>query len=90
MDSVIHSTSDLLPYMDMILPHLKLLGLVLDIEDYTKAVVEGPGNLKSKCIDILQEWLKRTPKPTWRVFCKNMERSQEFNKLRSIICTGKQ
>ena len=90
MDSIIQSTADLLPYMDMMLPHLKLLGSVLDIEDFTKAVVEGPGSLKSKCIDIFQEWLKRTPKPTWRVFCKNLKKSQEFNKLRSIVRIDKQ
>jgi hypothetical protein len=89
MDSVIESTSDLLPYIEKMLPHLRLLGSALGIEDYAAAVVEGPGNLETKCIDILRKWLHRNPEPTWRVFCDKLSKNQNFNSLRYIICADK-
>ena len=86
---VIESTSDLLPYMDKMLAHLRLLGTVLGIEDRTSAVVNGPGNFEEKCIDILSYWLEVTPHPTWTMFCDRLKRAKTFNSLRSKICSDK-
>ena len=85
-EDVIKSTSDLLPYMDKMLAHLTLLGAVLDIEDHTSAVVNGPGKPKAICIDILSHWIEVTPHPTWTMFCDRLEKAKEFSNLRSTIC----
>ena len=42
----IKSTFDLLLYVAKMLAHLTLLGTVLGVEDYTSAVVNGPGTFE--------------------------------------------
>ena len=86
---IIKSTSDLLPYMDKMIAHLTLLGAVLGVGDYTSAVMKEPGDPQSRCIDILNHWIKVTPHPTWTIFCDRLERAKTFNNLKSKICRDK-
>ena len=69
---IITGTADFLPYIDMITPHLNLLGTALGIDDLATAIRNGPGSLQDKCLDILRKWLNVTPNPTWDLFCEKM------------------
>ena len=82
---IITDTGDFLPYMDMMTPHLTLLGTVLGIGDFATAIRNGPGGPQDKCLDILKKWLDVTPNPTWDLFCENLGRSSTFNNLRGRI-----
>jgi hypothetical protein len=72
--------------MDKMLPHLRLLGTVLNIEDYAVAILDASGNPKTKCLHILKEWVDRTSEPTLRLFCDQLARREEFITLISAIC----
>ena len=86
---VITGPSDFLPYLEVLLPHLTLLGAVLDIGEYTSAVMQDAGSPQEKCIKILSHWLKRTPNPTWRGFCQKLVKVNSFNRLRYRISTDR-
>ena len=85
MEANIPDIASLMPYMDRFLPHLMVLGGVLEMENYTKGVVNASGGHKNKCCDILMEWLQRTPNPTWRLLCEKLEKAPEFNRVRRDI-----
>ena len=85
MEGVITDTSDLLPYMEDLLPHLTLLGTVLGVGKYTSAVMEDAGSPQEKCIKILSHWLETTPNPTWRGFCQKLKIAKEFNNLKCSV-----
>ena len=82
---IITDTGDFLPYLDMMTPHLTLLGTVLGIDDLATAIENGPGDPQTKCLDILRIWLGVTPNPTWDLFCEKLGRSSTFNNLRGRI-----
>ena len=82
---IITDTGDFLPYMDMMTPHLTLLGTVLGIGVHATAIRNGPGDPQAKCLDILQHWISVTPNPTWDLFCEKLGRSPIFNNLRERI-----
>ena len=84
-EDAITDPSDLLPYMEDLLPHLTFLGTVLGVGKYTSAVMGGAGSPQEKCIKILSHWLETTPNPTWRGFCQKLKKAKEFNNLRSSI-----
>jgi hypothetical protein len=84
--NIITSTGAFLPFMDKMLPHLRLLGTVLNIEDYAVAILDASGNPKTKCLHILKEWVDRTSEPTLRLFCDQLARREEFITLISAIC----
>ena len=91
MEANIPDIASLMPYMDHFLPHMIVLGGVLEMENYAKGVVNASGSLKNKCCDILTEWLQRTPNPTWRLFCEKLKKAPEFNRVRrDIIEANKQ
>ena len=85
IDKVITSTDVFLPFMDKMLPHLRLLGTVLGIEDFAIAVFNDSGSRKDKCLEILKEWLHRTPEPTLRLFCDQLAHREEFTSFVSAI-----
>ena len=85
VEGVIRGTSSFLPYMDKMLPHLLVLGTALEVEDYTAAVMNAPGTLEDRCIQILRKWLNSTPNPTWRVFCEKLEKAGSLNGVRKNI-----
>ena len=82
---IITDTGDFLPHVDMMTPHLTLLGTALGIDNLATAIVNGPGDPQAKCLDILRIWLDVTPKPTWDLFCEKLGRSPTFNNLRGRI-----
>ena len=82
---IITDTGDFLPYLDMMTPHLTILGVVLGIDNLATAIRNGPGSPQDKCLDILRIWLGVTPNPTWDLFCEKLRKSPTFNNLRSRI-----
>ena len=82
---IVTDTDDFLPYIDMMTPHLILLGTSLGIGFFATAIMHGPGDPQAKCLDILKKWLDVTPRPTWDLFCEKLERRPTFNNLRSRI-----
>ena len=67
------------------LPHLVVLGTVLDLENFTDAVVNDPGRHDQKCLKILKEWLCVNPGSTWTLFCEKLKHAKVFSNLRSTI-----
>ena len=82
---IITDTAEFLPYVDMMTPHLTLLGTALGIDNLATAIVNGPGGPQAKCLDILRIWLGVTPNPSWDLFCEKLGRSPVFNNLRGRI-----
>ena len=82
---IITDTRDFLPYMDMMTPHLVLLGTVLGIGVLATAIVDDPGDPQTKCLKILKKWMDVTPNSTWDLFCEKLGKSATFNSLRSRI-----
>lgn len=82
---LVEGVGEFLDYIGLMLPHLVVLGAVLGLENFTAAVVNDPGRHDTKCLKILNEWLRVNPGSTWTLFCEKLKGAEVFSNLRSTI-----
>ena len=81
-DLAIKSTTDLLPYLNQLKTQLKLLGCVLGIQSETAAIEKTSEDSTTKCLRLLEHWLKVTTNPSWSLFCAKLQMCDSFNNVR--------
>ena len=84
-DLVIKSTTDLLPYLDKMKTQLYLLGCALGIQSETAAIEKTSEDSTTKCLRVLEHWLKVTTNPSWSLFCSKLKLNESFNSVREQI-----
>ena len=84
-DLAINSTTDLAPYLDKLKTQLKLLGSALGIQDETAAIEKTSEDSTTKCLRVLEHWLKVTANPSWSLLCSKLKMCDSFNNVREQI-----
>ena len=72
-DLAIKSSTDLLPYLDKMKTQLYLLGCALGIQDETAAIEKTSEDSTTKCLRILEHWLKVTANSSWGLLCSKLK-----------------
>ena len=61
---------------------LYLLGCALGIQDETAAIEKTSEDSTTKCLRVLEHWLKVTTNPSWSLLCSKLKMCDSFNNVR--------